>query len=113
MAKLRKHTKFCLTKDPDIAAQERMKNEAENERVRDQLQTWTHEQYLEWRQRKEEESNKSSASSKTPRKKKEQNGEKTPRKKRKSAENGSLSKVKKLKPEDDSDSMPSPGYQAE
>merc|ERR1719341_2818778 len=111
MAKLRKHTKFCLTKDPDIAASERMKNEAENDRVRDQMQTWTHEQYLEWRQRKEEESDKPSTPSKTPRKKKEQNSEKMP-KKRKSTENGSLSNVKKLKPEED-DSVPSPGYQAE
>ena len=128
MFKLRKHTKLCLTKDPDIAAQERMKNEADNERVRLQLQTWTHEQYLEWQKQKEEEANKPKASTqaKTPRKKKEDKGEKTPRKsstkKRKSDDNGSMlynllnefSPVKKLKPEEDKcDFMSSSQFQAE
>merc|ERR1719232_317977 len=100
MAKLRKHTKFCLTKDPEISAQERIKNETENERVRQQLETWTHEQYLEWRRRKEEEANKPKPST-TPRKKKEQNSDKAP-KKRRSADNGSLLNLKKFKPEEDS-----------
>ena len=133
MFKLRKHTKLCLTKDPDIAAQERIQAESVNERVRDQLQTWTHEQYREWQQRKEEEANKPKPSTvaKTPgrpgRKKKEDNGEKTPRKspskKRKSADNGSsllynllseFSPVKKLKPEGNpGDFLSSSHFQAE
>ena len=133
MFKLRKHTKLCLTKDPDIAAQERIQAESVNERVRDQLQTWTHEQYREWQQRKEEEANKPKPSTvaKTPgrpgRKKKEDNGEKTPRKspskKRKSADNGSsllynllseFSPVKKLKPEENpGDFLSSSHFQAE
>ena len=116
MFKLRKHTKLCLTKDPDIAAQERVKAEAENERVRLQLQTWTHEQYLEWQQRKAEEANKPkpSVTAKTPRKKKEEKGDKTPRKStpKKRQTNGSLlynmlsefSHVKKLKPEEENGS---------
>ena len=100
MAKLRKHTKFCLTKDPDIAAQERIKNEAENEKVREQLQTWTHEQYLEWQQRKEEAANKPKPS--TPaKKKKEQNGGKTRTKRRTTDDDESFLNVKKLKPEED------------
>merc|ERR1719232_460245 len=132
MFKLRKHTKLCLTKDPDIAAQERIKNEADNERVRQQLETWTHEQYQEWQQRKEEEANKPKSSTvigprrKPGPKKKEEKSDKSPKKsstkKRKSSDDDTMlynllneySPVKKLKPEeDDGDIMSNSQFQAE
>ena len=76
---------MCLTKDPSLAATERRHAEAENERVMQQTEVWTYQQYLVWQQIQLETS-LGSAVQRTPRKKKrkeeEEEEDEIPRKRR-------------------------------